>query len=83
MKEIDITSFLTPELLELLNSNPDIISLILGSNKIDETIYMEKLEELNGRIEALEKELPEIKANIKKEPQKNTFSKSNRIRLDY
>lgn len=80
MKEIDITGFLTPQLLELLNSNPDIVNMVLGSSKKDEALYFEELNDLKGRIEALEKELADMKSATKKEP-KNTFSKGSGKRL--
>lgn len=72
MKEIDITSFLTPQLLEFISSNPDILNLLFSGGKIDEKKYTEELNQLRERVDSLEVELSELKNNAKADTTANT-----------
>ena len=82
MKEIDITSFLTPQVLEFISTNPDILSLLFSSgSKNDNNEYTEEINELKVRLDYLESEIAELKA-IATEATKTAPSSANESKND-
>jgi len=66
LKEIDITSFLTPQVLELISANPDILSMLFSSGaKNDNNEYTEEINDLKARLASLEKEIAELKTDTR------------------
>ncbi len=78
MKEIDISSLLTPQVLELISSNPDILSVIFNGGKKNDDKYLEELEALRARLVKLERELSELKTLVTKDDSNRFKNTGNR-----
>ncbi len=78
MKEIDITSLLTPQVLELISANPDILSIIFNGGKSKDEKLTEALEALSNRLVELEKELSDLKTLITKDDSNRFKNTGNR-----